>query len=441
MRGLPVLGVISVALAQQPEDQTWKVNKIRETAYLQGGSLWWQIWYDDGSVSQMSQYDNSSIIYTLNLSASFNTATTNLSSLFGTITAAGALAYFPLTDTVGNPTDTILGYERYPRGSETDEWIPRFNNVSLGNITRYVTHGAGISVPSENLGFYVRGLRALDWGPIWDNGSATNISHNVITVNMSDENQTTWSNITLPEDIPGRAGAGAAWIPISQSGIILLIGGVTALESIYGAGLTEEQEAESIRASGGGQVDSRSGHECIRHYPDQMLVLGGSRPAAIDCIEIIRVFNLNTGMFQESYDTVGWSDYQVPVLVAGRIGGDSSGGATRTSPISWTNTSLRDNTTSQGSGGSGFPGWTGGLIGGIIGAFVIVGLLIFWLIRNHRQSATDAQAQEMPPGKPVFSDGPVELLAPTPPEAASQPIFEIHDRSQTEPAELPVANS
>jgi hypothetical protein len=52
-----------------------------------------------------------------------------------------------------------------------------------------------------------------------------------------------------------------------------------------------------------------------------MLVLGGRGPSAIDCIDIIRVFNLNTAMFQDSYNTVTWSDYQVPILVSGRIGG------------------------------------------------------------------------------------------------------------------------
>jgi hypothetical protein len=73
--------------------------------------------------------------------------------------------------------------------------------------------------------------------------------------------------------------------------------------------------------SGEGHVDARSEHTCIRHYPDQMLVLGGTGPSVLDCIDIIRVFNLNTAMFQDSYDTVTWSDYQVPILVSGRIGG------------------------------------------------------------------------------------------------------------------------
>jgi hypothetical protein len=211
-------------------------------------------------------------------------------------------------------------------------------------------------------------------------------------------------------------------VPISRRGVLVFIGGVVQLESIYAAGLTDEQEAESIRASaafmqtvsvydiatdrwyvpdhrfelhgkatltrrrynqnttgdipppltqfcsvyatapdgsshniyiyggysggtalaepsdnvyvlslpsfewillysGGGHVDARSEHTCIRHHPDQMLVVGGTGPSAIDCIDIIRVFNLNTAMFQDSYDTVTWSDYQVPILVSGRIGG------------------------------------------------------------------------------------------------------------------------
>jgi hypothetical protein len=53
-----------------------------------------------------------------------------------------------------------------------------------------------------------------------------------------------------------------------------------------------------------------------------MLVLGGRGLCGADCIEMIRVFNLNTTTFQDSYDTVSWSDYRVPVLVSGRIGGE-----------------------------------------------------------------------------------------------------------------------
>jgi hypothetical protein len=106
-----------------------------------------------------------------------------------------------------------------------------------------------VSIPSEDLGFYVSGLRAPDWGPIWQNTTATNLSQQVITVDMSSRDDARWANVTLPEHVPGRAGGGAVWLPISMRGILVLIGGVIQLESIYPGGLTDEQEAESIRAS------------------------------------------------------------------------------------------------------------------------------------------------------------------------------------------------
>jgi hypothetical protein len=222
-------------------------------------------------------------MYTLRLNTSFNTATTNVTSLFGTVPMFGPSefqdgvmfandnAFYlygyecspscqkvsdccsgiapPTASLAEPPADIVYKYQRYPQGSPLDEWSPRFENISLGNITRYVTHGAGVSVPSEDLGLYVSGLRALDWGPIWNNETATNLSHQVITVDMSSVNESEWSNVTLPDHVPGRAGGGAVWVPISERGVLVLIGGVVQLESIYAAGLTEEQEAESIRAS------------------------------------------------------------------------------------------------------------------------------------------------------------------------------------------------
>ncbi|KAL2793419.1 hypothetical protein BJX66DRAFT_338881 [Aspergillus keveii] len=559
--GLVVLGVIAAVLPGQSHAQRWqnpinismctwtaaRVNIIRDTVYLHGGALWWQIGYDDGTIrpdSENGEY-NGNTIYTLALNTPFDTAPANLSSLFGTTPLAsvpqfqsGAMfanddAFYlyggllsPTASQRELPADRAFEYERYPQESSPGQWSPRFSNVSLGNITRYLTHGAGVSIPSEDLAFYVSGLRAADWGPIWRNATATNLSQQVITLDMSSRDEARWSNVTLPQHVPARAGAGAVWVPISRRGIVVLIGGVLQLESIYPEGLTDEQEAESIRASaafmqtvsvydiatdewynqnttgdipppltqfcsvyasapdgsshniyiyggysggtpdaeasdnvyvlslpsfewillysGGGQVDTRSEHACVRHYPDQ-----------IDH----RVFNLNTAMFQDRYDTVSWSDYQVPVLVSGRIGGNSSGSATRTSPIYWTNTSLRDvfaasytrpiatwyidnRATRESSDGdsSGFPGWAGGVIGGILGLFVIAALSMFWLIRRRKHNAAAAaiRLQENSAKKAAPSDGPAELLAPAPGEAGSEPIYEMHDRNHGAAAELPV---
>ena len=53
-----------------------------------------------------------------------------------------------------------------------------------------------------------------------------------------------------------------------------------------------------------------------------MLVLGGTGLSVRNCVDMVRVFNLNTGRFQDTYNPDDWDEYSVPDLVAGRIGGE-----------------------------------------------------------------------------------------------------------------------
>lgn len=68
----------------------------------------------------------------------------------------------------------------------------------------------------------------------------------------------------------------------------------------------------------------RSGHKCIRTYPDKMFVLGGRYLGGGTCLKggIIQVFNLNTLRFQDEYDPEDWDEYEVPDLVTAQIGGE-----------------------------------------------------------------------------------------------------------------------
>jgi hypothetical protein len=53
-------------------------------------------------------------------------------------------------------------------------------------MSRYITHGAGVSVPSENLGFYFGGMRGPDWGPIASHdGSANTTASTLISVDLN----------------------------------------------------------------------------------------------------------------------------------------------------------------------------------------------------------------------------------------------------------------
>ncbi|KAL1967301.1 hypothetical protein VTN77DRAFT_3347 [Rasamsonia byssochlamydoides] len=325
------------------------------------------------------------------------------------------------------PADVVLGYEEYEWGLPPPSWQPGFVQKSLpAGITRYVTNGAGVSAPSENLGFYFSGMRGADWGSIEDGDqSANTIADTLIMVNMTSMRKESWQNTTLPADVPGRANAELVWIPVSESGVLIAIGGVinpevltasrnlTAAEAqastqtsptfmeilpvydvstqawylqnttgdippqltlfcsvvaaasdgssfniyIYGGydGIDAEMAPSDdvyilsvpsftwVKAYSGKYSHGRSGHRCVKVYPDQMFVLGGifkSDPTI--CLDggIIQVFNLNTLQFQDSYSPDVWSEYQVPAVVTAKIGGDANGSATKTSPVMWNDEAL-----------------------------------------------------------------------------------------------------
>ncbi|KAL4779669.1 hypothetical protein BJX76DRAFT_340214 [Aspergillus varians] len=537
------LAVLAGTLVGSSQAQTWRnqvnismcnwgkfrANTIRDTVYLDGGSLSFQLGYDTGEVQWDNRNNNEGLVYYLNLSSSFNTETSNLTALFGSIEKAGGIAgnlapnyndgvmlanddkfylygglLIPTDSQDYPPADTVLAYERYQYGPYLTDWRPQFISSNLGNdITRYVTNGAGVSAPSENLGFYVSGMRSPDWGPIFDNETASNLSQYMITVDMSEMRHPEFSNESIPAYVPARANAEAVWVPVSASGIVVLIGGVTYPESLSPDGLRDDQEQESERISpefiqtvsvydidskswynqnttgdappqltefcsvyasasdgsshniyiyggydglspqhrpsddvyvlslpsfkwihlysGDSRTYGRKQHKCVKPYPDKMLVLGGVAVGSRACVDMVRVFNLNTGRFQEGYNPTDWSEYQVPDLVTGSIGGDGRGGATQTSPEeSWTNSSLADvfaasytktiatwypyntttdrnttatTTTIPSSGGGGFPGWAGAVIGVVLGVLALAGLIAFWFLRGRRQRGSRRQSE------------------------------------------------
>lgn len=78
-----------------------------------------------------------------------------------------------------------------------------------------------------------------------------------------------------------------------------------------------------FHAGGGTPRHGRSGHQCMRVFPDQMLVVGGAFRDPTYCLDggIVQVYNLNTLQFQDRYSPDTWSAYQVPRLVLDEIGG------------------------------------------------------------------------------------------------------------------------
>ncbi|KAL1968405.1 hypothetical protein VTN77DRAFT_1934 [Rasamsonia byssochlamydoides] len=504
----------------------FRANIIHDTIYLDGGSLWWQVGLSDGQDDPPQEDNIDGLVYTLNLGQPFD-QTTNLTTLFQALNKTGGLAskntaptyidgvMFANDDELilyGGLTvidsqeplaaNAILGYEAFPYGPERASWAPGFIETTLPqNVTRYVTNGAGVSAPSENLGFYFSGMRAQDWGLIQDIKFANTTANTLITVDMSVMGEETWTNDTLPDNILGRANAELVWLPVSESGALVAIGGVIYPESLTAAReLTDAEAAASSRISptfmetvsvydvankrwyqqnttgdippqltlfcsvvaaaqdgssfniyiyGGynginatdipsddvyvlsvpsftwikvydGQVGhGRTGHKCIKVYPDQMFVIGGVYIDPSVCLDggIIQVFNLNTVTFQDSYNPENWSDYEVPATITARIGGDGKGNATKTAPSAWNDDGLSSlfatkytkpiatyypykpvNSSTptpsptptgpvivQQKSSSGFPGWAGAIIGVLLGMLILVSLIAGCLLYRRRK--------------------------------------------------------
>jgi hypothetical protein len=104
------------------------------------------------------------------------------------------------------------------------------------------------------MGYYFSGMRAADWGPIFNDGeSADTLANSFISVNMSVMREETWTNDTLPPSVPARANAEIAWIPAGENGVLVAIGGVIDPVSLTAA---QELNSSQTNASVGATVSS-----------------------------------------------------------------------------------------------------------------------------------------------------------------------------------------
>ncbi|PLN83713.1 hypothetical protein BDW42DRAFT_164510 [Aspergillus taichungensis] len=483
-----------------------RVITIRDTVYLNGGLLQWQQEFSDDDPRQRPESTQQANVYYFQLNETFDTSTSNLTALLRVIPATGVqIPTYMDGAMLGNDEkfyfygglmrrhedeplpaeDTILQYERYQYGPPREGWESGLHTDKLNDVTMYVSSGASVSAPSENLGFYFGGMRADNWGPLtYGDSSSLTESDNFITVDMSEMRDNRWANRTLPEYVAGRAYAEVVWVPVSEQGVVVVLGGVVNPAAMDGySPLNKEETSESKRVSPGfmesvsvydiaeqkwyiqnttgdippqlarfcsvyasAQDDSshniyiyggndgidpteipsddvyvlslpsfewiklysgvkehgRSGHRCVKPHPDQMLVLGGLYKNKYESLGggFIQVLNLTTGRFQNTYDPGNLKEYRVPDMVVGRIGGSPTGGATKTSPKSWTNDSLASVFSKKYPGsiktwypylrvldkkGSKFPGWAGAIIGVVLGVILIACALAFWLVRRRRK--------------------------------------------------------
>jgi hypothetical protein len=152
--------------------------------------------------------------------------------------------------------DDTAYYEVY--SSETDAIsLLGFATANLpSNVSGYVAWGAGVSVPSENLGFYFGGLQSKTGGPIFydpgtEDKNADSPSPWLIKLEMDrvPQGNATWTNETI-KTIPSRASAELVWVPVSEQGILVGIGGViNPVYATVSGSDTQSEIASSVGSS------------------------------------------------------------------------------------------------------------------------------------------------------------------------------------------------
>jgi len=128
--------------------------------------------------------------------------------------------------------DSVLGYEKYWYGPAGKQFTPGFIAGELpNNVTRYVTYGGSVNVPSENKGYYFGGMKQSRSGPIFYPSANTSLnpdtySNTLISIDMANQQNEVWTNETVPSNIPGRANPELVWVPVGNKGLLIAIGGV-----------------------------------------------------------------------------------------------------------------------------------------------------------------------------------------------------------------------
>ncbi|KAI1807124.1 hypothetical protein F4811DRAFT_35680 [Daldinia bambusicola] len=431
----------------------FRASTLGDTVYLDGGQIYWLRGLSDGSYSTPDIDENPlSLIYTLNFSTPFNAssnfseilthhniskglnggAANNLApnyhsgALLGNdhefFTYGGLL--LPSSVDAEPDADHMVEYVASQYGAEKPQYQlgVRYSRLPE-SITRYVTNGGAVNVPSENKAWYFGGYRSESGGPIYeyamnDSLNPTNTSDYLITLDMDTQTQETWKNETIG-NISSRADPSVVWVPVGEQGILVVLGGVV-YPSYLGRNLVSANEAQSRKDSPGfmSNIDiydiaskkwyqqpadgsppqsamgcavvapaqdyssfniyyyggynglndtadfyddvwilslpsfmwmkvhsgkpshARAGHHCVMPYPDQMIVIGGrqaNKGTTVPCLDgdppgILQVYNLTDNSWMEAYDPTSWNYYGVPEMIYLMIGGDSSGGATKTTP-------------------------------------------------------------------------------------------------------------
>ncbi|KAI8313287.1 hypothetical protein K4K61_008349 [Colletotrichum sp. SAR11_59] len=198
------------------------------------------------------------LMYSFNFSKPFDTKT-NFTTLIGTTSKApggagfvgsyspnmidGGLLYndaefylyggtlLARTDTIEPPdADKVVFHRSFPYGIGKEEFRNGTDRQTLDSgITQFVAHGAAVSAPSENMAWYIGGMRSAVWGEIYKSDAnetltANTTSNTLITLDMTTQLREKFSNKTL--QVTPRANPSAVWVPVGEKGILVMVGGV-----------------------------------------------------------------------------------------------------------------------------------------------------------------------------------------------------------------------
>ncbi|KAI0161759.1 hypothetical protein GGR52DRAFT_576059 [Hypoxylon sp. FL1284] len=187
-----------------------------------------------------------------------------------------------------------------------------------------------------------------------------------------------------------------------------------------------------MKVTSGVPGQGRAGHQCVTPYPDQMIAIGGRPSSDPDqCLEgdnpqFLRVYNLTSGHWLDSYDPESWNEYGVPEMIHEMIGGDFAGSATMMtpSPSGWDTAGLGDvfatpypttklttyypystvgaangtrgDLDNGGGGGNNRASWLGPVLGVVLGLVFVTAVVVGVLLYRRRRLLRKKAASEPP---------------------------------------------
>jgi hypothetical protein len=269
---------------------TWgnvRVGVIRDTAYIDGGHLYWTPGMSDGTFATPEPDANPlGVVWRLNFSTPFSVSS-NFSQILDSTLQKGAnniggqpyydggvLAddyelYFyggvQRSTSAFQPDDSqkVKKYEAYLDSSDRSFNAAFLDDALPSGITRFVTAGGAVSVPSEKKAFYFSGMRSPKSGLIFSTSANTTtnptvVSQTLISVDMTVQRGEKWANQTLQSSVPGRSNPELVWVPVSQQGLLVAIGGSIIPEWAYDGRILNASQQALDRATNPGLMKTVS---------------------------------------------------------------------------------------------------------------------------------------------------------------------------------------